>query len=451
MKPNSLAFRLVAGAALWVIAALAVGGVILSSLFRDSVEQNFDARLIGLLESLVAVSEAEPGEPLRLARPLGEPRFEQAYSGWYWQIGTTDGQLLRSRSLFDQTLDSGARADQGPVGRAFGAGPDGEALRVIARDIVLPGFETPTRFTVAADLSGVEREVQRFNSTLAWSLGVLGLGLIVAVLIQVRYGLQPLRRISAALAEIRRGRVDRLEGRFPAEVTPLADELNALLAHNAVVVERARTHVGNLAHALKTPLSVLANEADAADGQLAQSATRQVALMRRQVDHYLVRARTAASGDVLGARAEVGAVLADLCRALAKIHAERPVAVETRCPAQLAFRGERQDLEEMLGNLLDNAFKWAATRVRVGADTDGGRLRLSVDDDGPGLPSDERERVLQRGARLDETMPGSGLGLAIVRDIARLYGGDIALESSALGGLRAVLELPAAPGEHTPT
>jgi signal transduction histidine kinase len=451
MKPNSLAFRLVAGAALWVIAALAVGGVILSSLFRDSVEQNFDARLIGLLESLVAVSEAEPGGPLRLTRPLGEPHFDQAYSGWYWQIGTVDGQLVRSRSLFDQALDTGTLADQDAVGRSIGAGPDGEVLRVVARDIVLPGFDTPMRFTVAADLSGVEREVQRFNSTLAWSLGVLGLGLIVAVLIQVRYGLQPLRRIRAALAEIRLGRADRLKGRFPAEVTPLADELNALLAHNAVVVERARTHVGNLAHALKTPLSVLANEAGTANGRLAESTARQVALMRRQVDHYLVRGRTAASGDVLGARTEVGAVLADLCRALTKIHAERPVAVETDCSAYLAFRGERQDLEEMLGNLLDNAFKWAATRVRVGADSHGGRLRLSVEDDGPGLPADERERVLQRGARLDETMPGSGLGLAIVRDIARLYGGDIALESSALGGLRAVLELPAAHGEPSPT
>ncbi|MCG8695439.1 MAG: HAMP domain-containing histidine kinase [Minwuiales bacterium] len=448
MTPNSLAVRLVAGAAVWSTAALLVGGFVLSMLFRDYVERSFDDRLLVHLESLVAASEIKPDEPehggLVLVQPAGEPRFERPYSGWYWQVSGPEGAVLRSRSLWDQEMTPATGPVRQGVQRAKMAGPDGESLRVVSRRIRLADSDTDLIFSVGGDLSEVVGEIDSFNNTLIWALGLMVAGLLAAMLIQVHFGLLPLRRMRTALANIRTGRTDRLAGNYPSEIKPLADELDALLDQNEAVVERARTHVGNLAHALKTPLSVLTNEAKAGDGPLADLVDRQAALMRRQVDHYLVRARTAAATRVLGQRADVGSVIDDLTRTLQKIHADRSIAVDTVCPVGLTFRGERQDLEEMVGNLLDNGCKWARTRVRITAAGDGQQFSVTIDDDGPGLAEDRREQVLERGARLDESVPGSGLGLAIVRDIARLYGGDIGLDRSDLGGLRAELTLPAA-------
>lgn len=440
---NSLAFRLIAGATLWSAAVLVAGGVILSSLFRSAVEDRFDAQLEALLGSLVATVDTEPGQPPTLIRPLGEPRFAEPYSGWYWQIEPIEGDLLRSPSLFDAALQVERGVE--PNSHGYASGPLEQKLRVVAQYILLPGEERPHRFLVAADLAEVEQEIARFNTALYWSLGVLGAGLIAAMVIQVRFGLQPLRRLRRALAAIRHGEADQLKGTYPAEIMPLADELNALIAHNAAVVERARTHVGNLAHALKTPLSVLTNEGATAAGVLAETVRRQSALMRRLVDHYLTRARTAARANVLGARTPVEPVIGDLQRTLQRIHAERDLTIESACAEDLVFRGERQDLEEMVGNLLDNACKWARSRVQVDAGEHNGQVVLRIDDDGPGLADDERENVMRRGIRLDESVPGSGLGLAIVRDIAALYGGNVTLERAKLGGLRAVLTLPAAP------
>jgi signal transduction histidine kinase len=236
-----------------------------------------------------------------------------------------------------------------------------------------------------------------------------------------------------------------LEGDFPAEIAPLASDLNSLIEHSAEVVARARGHVANLAHFLKTPLTVLSNEASAAPGPLADAVTKQVTVMRRQVDHYLARARAAGTMDVLGTRADVAPVLRDLVRVLKQMHAEKPLNIALDVMPTLTFRGEREDLEEMAGNLIDNACKWAQARVVVNVAPGGsGRFVLTIGDDGPGLEATERERAMQRGERLDETVPGSGLGLAIVRDIAKLYGGNFTLGQSTLGGLEARLELPLA-------
>jgi len=303
-------------------------------------------------------------------------------------------------------------------------------------------------FLVGGDMSEVDRQTREFNTTLFWSFLVLGLALTSAILVQVRIGLQPLRRVSEALARIRDGEARRLHGHFPTEIAPLASELNSLIRHSEEVVGRARTHVSNLAHFLKTPLSVLAAEAeahekDAAAAPLAEMVKRQVFAMRRQVDHYLARARAAGSLDVLGNRTQVSGVMEDLARVIERIHAARGIRIEATSADEIYFRGERQDLEEMLGNLIDNGSKWAKSRVRVAASQTPGRLVLTVEDDGPGLSAEQRAQVGARGERLDESVPGSGLGLAIVRDISKLYGGFLALEASPLGGLLARLELPA--------
>ena len=443
MRRNSLALRLVAGAAVWCALWLSAGGYALSALFGNTVERNFDARLGVLLEGVVAGSELNAGGELELRPQLGEPRFEQPLSGWYWQIGDGVRVLRRSSSLWDATLPAALAPGQLAAARDV-AGPEGQPLRLLVRAIILPGADAPLLYAVAGDRREIELDRQNFNRLLSLALGVLFVGVIGAVLVQVRFGLEPLRRMGRALGAIRGGASARLEGDFSAEIEPLATELNALLDHNEALVERARTHVGNLAHGLKTPLSVLTNEARRSEGPLAELVGRQVALMRRQVDHHLARARAIATGSILGARTEVLPVLGDLERTLDRIYADKALAIEIACPPGLAFRGARQDLEEMLGNLLDNACKWAAAKVTVRAESAGEHVQIAIEDDGPGLPAPRRAEVLERGRRLDEQMPGTGLGLAIVADLAQLYGGRLVLDTAAGSGLQALLFLPAA-------
>ena len=444
MAIRSLALRLVIGAGLWVAAALIAGGIALSALFRDYVEQSFDTRLTVLLESLVAVSELDAEGRPQVSRSVGETRFDQPYSGWYWQIAEGAAPVLRSRSLWDQALPIGASPATTAAVPSEVEGPDGQPLRLVEREITLPGSTEHLRFAVAGDRGEVEAAVRTFNRTLDWSLGLLGLGLLLAVLIQIRFGLRPLRSIRQGIVAIRTGQAQRLEGEFPVEIAPLSDELSALLEHNAAVLERARTQVSNLAHALKTPLSVLTNESDNATGPFAESVRRQTSAMRRQIDHYLARARTAAAARVLGVRTELDDVVEDLRHTLARMHIDRRIEIETNVPAGLGVRGERQDLEEMLGNLADNACKWAASRVVISARRENGRIVCTVDDDGPGLPEAQRGTVFDRGRRLDENVPGTGHGLAIVREIAELHDGSVSLDHAPLGGLRAILTLPSA-------
>jgi signal transduction histidine kinase len=456
LRVKSLAFRLIAGASLWIAAALLAGGLVLSAVFRDYVVRAFDARLAVMLDSLVAASGIDEEGNLQLTRGQSEPRFEQPYSRWYWQVADDHGPLLRSRSLWDQVVSRDYRL----IGssRFQVLGPRQQNLRWIGRDVTLPGSERTFHFVVSGNREEIQDDIRAFNRTLAWSLGALGLGLIVAVLIQVRYGLLPLRRVRAALSDVSSGRADalsdvssgrsdRMKGDFPTEVEPLVDEINILLDNNSAVVERARTHVGNLAHALKTPLSVLTNAVAGGNTgesrRLTETVRRQIAIMHRHVDHYLVRARTAAMGGVLGARTELRPVVEDLSRTLQRIHSDHRVQIAIEGGEGLYFRGERQDLEEMLGNLVDNACKWADSRVQIAMSAANGRLRVAVDDDGPGLTPEQREAAFGRGQRLDQAVPGSGLGLAIVRDIAGLNDGSVALEASDMGGLRAVLDLPA--------
>ncbi len=449
LKSNSLRLRLLAMAALWCTIALLAAWALLSALFADQVRRGFDQNLAAQLEGVIAASEWRDKAGPSLRRPLPDPRFQQPLSGWYWQISGPDGPLLRSRSLWDGALpaDAAAAAGQAANGVTYRdiSGPNGARLRLAARRLTLAGAGGEVLFLLAADGAGRKADIARFDRLLAAALGILGLGLIAAMVLQVQIGLRPLARIGRALAAIREGRADRLQGVFPSEIQPLADEIDTLLGHQAAMIGRARSHAGDLAHALKTPLAVLANDAAGADGELAAQVRRQVVEMRRQVDRHLSRARTAAAAGVLGARCAMAPVLAELARVLTRLHQDRGVRIAVEGAADLAFAGEREDLQEMLGNLMENACQWAQTTVRVRARVQAGHLLLSIDDDGPGLPMERRREVLARGGRLDESKPGSGLGLAIAADMAGLYGGELSLRDSDLGGLSARLELPLAP------
>jgi len=454
VRSHSIAFRLVLAAALWIAAALIVGGLLLSNLFREPLEQAFEQRLTYLLQSLISVADLRADGTISEERPVGEPRFLRQFSGWYWQIGRAEDRqiLARSRSMWDFEIPVAAEtAGTGPR-RYRIAGPLKQDLGVIEQIVTEDGVPGRFVFTVAVDRAELTGTIDAFNQTLMWSLGALGIGLLIAILAQVYYGLRPLKRIRSALADIRDGRSERLEGAFPAEVTPLADELNGLLDHTGEVLGRARAHVGNLAHALKTPLAVLTNESAQPTPDIAATVGQQTELMRRHVEHHLARARAIGQAPLMRSHTELRPVLDAVARTLEKIHTERGISVRVSGGDELAFRGEQHDLEEMLGNLVDNACKWAQSEVRIAAEaassvgSGGMQIAISVDDDGPGVAAELRDGLFARGQRGDETTPGSGLGLSIVRDIAVLYGGEVTLGDSPLGGLRAQLTVPGGVG-----
>ena len=453
MRPNSLAFRLFASAAAWTLIAVPVAAFLLLSLYRQAVERSFDARLDVYLTSLVAASTSEGASSPTEPRGLGAPIFTLPFSGWYWQIRPLTGgrALFVSDSLLDQELRLPSKADLTPeekrTRQVYVQGPQGQRLRVLEREIRPAGPQSlPYSYAVAGDAVEIERDVTEFRTMLIAALAVLGAGLVLATLFQVRFGLLPLRAIRQDLASIRSGKAERLEGALPDEIRPLQQELNALIQSNREIVDRARTHVGNLAHALKTPLSVIANEARGQRSPLSEKVIEQAEIMRTQITHHLDRARVAARTSAIGDITDVEAVLQALKRALDRIYEDRGLQLNIRASPELKFQGERQDFEEMVGNLLDNACKWARSRVSVEASRANGEasFEVLVDDDGPGLTREERERAVRRGQRLDETKPGSGLGLSIVADLAGLYRGELDLGSSPEGGLRARLRLPAA-------
>ncbi len=453
LRAPSLVRRLVILAAAWSLAVLAVAGVALSLFFSQAVMARFDDGLEETVNGLVASVPAEKG--MIAAPPVTDARFGRAFSGAYWQIvtveGSGQGQMVRSRSLWDHALDL-PPGEQAALARRPGeivhynsVGPLEKPLRVAAMQARLDGVAAPVIIMAAADRTPVNRDVRTFDTTIAIALVLLGAGLIAAVVIQVRVGLQPLFALRREVTAVRTGRSERIEGRYPSELEPLAAELNALMTHTQEVVERQRTHVGNLAHALKTPLSVMLTEASQQGGPLAEVVTRQAQTMGQHVDHHLRRARAAARTQGQGESTPVAPVVEDLARTLEKIFRGKLAEIEWACPEDLRFRGERQDLLEVAGNVMENACQWCVGRVRVTAAPDGPRhFVLTVEDDGPGLPPERRDEMLRRGARLDERTPGSGLGLAIVDELARAYGGSITLGAAALGGLEAVIRLPRA-------
>jgi signal transduction histidine kinase len=454
MRLNSLAVRLIAAASLWSVVALLVAGFILTSLYRQTVEQAFDERLGVYLQTLIGTLAVQ--DPTTLSEPgnLGEQRFELLYSGWYWQVRRPNGGpvLLASRSLFSDVLDiADATGTNTVAGVTAGAliGPENQSLRVLNRTIIF-GPDNRVEVLVAGDAGQLGEQIAAFGTSVTLTLAIFGIGLVIATMIQIRWGLRPLDRVRSGLAQLRSGKETRFEGPFPAEIEPLAKELNALLESNQQIIERARTQVGNLAHALKTPLSVITNEARATRGQLAEKVAEQAALMRRQVNHYLDRARIAARSSVIGAVTEVEPVIARLMRAMKRIHEDKGLVLSAEVPEGTRFKGEQQDLEEIVGNLVDNGCKWARSKVTVGVtykapagDDQEGRMTIIIDDDGPGLTAEQRTEATRRGRRLDETKPGSGLGLSIVTDLVALYEGDLRLDTSPDGGLRAEIELPA--------
>jgi signal transduction histidine kinase len=445
MMPRSLRVRLTTLAAAWTILALVAGGLVLSYAFRQTVENAFDQRLDDIQLGVISGVEAKPDGTLAMTRPIIDQRFSQVFSGWYWQVSDSQTVLLRSRSLWDQELENtaiGAIIDG--EGRGYVRGPRERSLRGIASEITIPRRADPLVILVAADISETQREVRSFNALLATSLGLLGIGLIVAILLQVTLGLRPLQRLRNDLDKIRAGETAKLGDGYPTEIHPLIEAMNAVLEHNSEMVRRARAHAGDLAHGLKTPLSILKGESADFDPGKSARINRQIDTMSRLIDHHLTRAAATGTARFTAARTEVLPVATEIRASLLQLFAERDLNLSLDVPPALQFRGEREDLEEMVGNLMENACKWAQKKVCVTAQIDKSTLRIKVVDDGPGLTDDESKTAVERGRRFDSRNSGTGLGLAIVSDISELYGGRISLQRAKTGGLEAILELPAA-------
>jgi signal transduction histidine kinase len=444
-------------AALWIAALLLIGGFALDRVLSRSIVDSFDNQLLYMLNSMIDASEIDPIGAVRFTRAPADQRFVQAYSGLYFQITDVPGDSCRlhtesplcypSRSLWDRRLRvSGDHFFLKPNlydSDEFSTPGHDETLRVAQRDIILPGSKLRWRFQVAESRETLDRQIHQSRSTLFWSFTALGVGLLILAALQTFYGLWPLRRVRREVTAIRSGEKTRVGSDFPTEIRPLTDEINQLLEHNEEQAEEARRHAGNLAHALKTPLTVITNAATAEAPDLAATVCREALVMRRQVDHHLARARAIGRRAAAQARTKAWDSVQAVQRAVERLYENVTIDIAGDHDAQV--RVERQDLDEMVGNLVENAAKYGGGRVFVTVEAKGATVDIEVEDDGPGIPAERRGELFSRGARLDTTgKPGTGLGLAIVRDVAEIYGGSVSLEESEdLGGLFARLTLPA--------
>ncbi|HEX7871940.1 MAG TPA: HAMP domain-containing sensor histidine kinase [Sphingobium sp.] len=431
-------------AALWIGILLIGGGVALDRILVSAMTRSFDDGLNYVLTAMIASAEIGPEGEVLFNRPLADQRFLEPASGLYYQISGKGHEDWRSRSLWDRALRVSAEDKTGFTAHDSHEFP-GESLRVMQQEVILPGSKTRWIFIVAQARSALDAQIKALRSTVVWSFASLALGLVILAALQVFYGLRPLRKIRREIVRMREGEKSRVTEALPREVQPLVEELNGLLDHVERQAEEARTHAGNLAHALKTPLTVVMNAATAQAPDLGPTVMRETATMRRQIDHHLARARAVGRRGAAQARAQVWPSLEAVERAVSRLYPE--IRFDADGDQTAAVRVERQDLEDLLGNLVENAAKYGggSVFVTIAPPSASAMVDILVEDDGMGIPEVERERIFDRGARLDTSKPGTGLGLAIVRDVAEIYGGGVSLdESEDLGGLLVRLSLPRA-------
>ena len=440
---GSLSRRMILIAAVWILVLLSGGGYALDRVLSSAITRNFDDQLEYVLTALIVSAEIGPDGEVVFNREPADQRFLEPYSGLYWQVSAKGREAFPSRSLWDRRLAHGSTHMDRDVHVYDSLQFPTEKLRLLERDVKLPGSPVRWRFQVAQSREGLDAQINALRKTLVRSFALLGLGLLVMAALQTFYGLWPLRKVREEIARMRSGKSRQIERPMPIEVAPMVEELNGLIAHNERQAEEARRHAGNLAHALKTPLTVIMNAATAEADDLGETVVREARTMRRQVDHHLARARAVGRRGSAHSRADVWPSLESVERAVSRLY--RHVRIDTDGPKDLQVHVERQDLDEMLGNLIENAAKYGGGSVFVTVGQHSGFVEFLIEDDGMGIPEEQRVRIFDRGVRLDTGKPGTGLGMAIVRDVAEIYEGTVSLEESEdLGGLLVRLRLPAA-------
>ena len=442
---NSLAVRLFFSATVWIILTLLSAGLLLSDLNKQNNLEAFDDRLNLLVETLIGGSKVDSSDGITVVTSIGDPRFFQPYSGWYWQINKGNKTLSRSRSMWDQVFTLDKRLIGGRTQFIDSVGNNKEQvieqknLYIVEREISFPGITEPITFILSGDTFEYKENIKNFDNTLSAILIFLGVGLMIAVFLQVRFGLFPLNKIKDALFKIRNGDKKKLEAKYPLEVQPLATEINDLLEHNEKIVERARTHVGNLAHVLKTPLAVITNEIDKENKLLGN----QIILMKKHIDRYLKKAHLESVGKNIKSKIAFLEFLNKMVLIFQKLYPNKEIELKKGFKEFFIY-GSLEDMEELIGNLIENACKWGREKVKIKFENYGkNEVKILIEDDGPGLEKEQKNKVFTRGFRVDEQTPGSGLGLNIVKDIVEIYKGKIWLEkSSSLGGLKVNIILP---------
>lgn len=444
MLRRRLAFRIIAFSSIWIIIALVFTATMLVANHREHTAQHYDAHVHMHMEELTGASHFTEDGSFRLAFDPSDPRYRDLYSGWYWEVKQAGKTLKRSPSLGEKSLDMKGGEPTPNLEVHEVVGPQNQILRAHVIEIQVDPNREPLVFFATAPTTGITEDVVDYSNHIIFNFIALGIGLLLAVVLQVRVALKPLKAISTDISDIRAGKATKLPEDQLEDVQPLVDELNNLLDHNAVLVKRARNQLADLAHSVKNPLTVIKNATRDMESSQKDLILKQSNDISRSVDHYLSRARAYGTEKVLGSRSSIKTATEDLVYAMQRIYQDRELVFDLSGVKGCWFRGEVQDLEEMLGNLLDNACKWAKRRVHVCCGTLDGRLEIMVEDDGPGIAKEEFENAMRRGHRLDDAKPGHGQGLGIVKDIAALYGGSLVLAKSKLGGLQAKLDLPSA-------
>ncbi len=444
MGALSLRARAILGGSLWIIFALSVSAWLLLNAFDTIAERSFTRNISSQLDQLETLILTGAIDVAPAQTRLTNPRYLQPGSGFYWQIERPDGGVVRSPSLLGEVLPLREIVLGEEIYRA--RAPEGFLIQVQARAVRPEADGGIWRIYAAEALVRLSADKVQFRRSLFAALIGLGGALTLAAAAMTGMALRPLVGLRAAFWDYRAGETERVEGRYPSDIEPLVSDLNDLLERNAKIIGAARRQAADLAHALKTPAAILRNEIDAMDRpqpQMKDALARIDALMVR----YTARARLAGA-NAPGASAEVAPLLDGLARVMVRVHADKEMDLDVDAPAGLRARVEAEDLEELAGNLIDNAFKWARSAVRISARRVSGAVEIAVEDDGPGIPEEQREAALREGVRLDQTVPGTGLGLAICADIVEAYDGRLILDRSPLGGLLARVKLPIARAEE---
>jgi signal transduction histidine kinase len=453
LGPRSVAFRVIAFSTVWAIITLVIIATVISTLYYRSSVRSFRTLLSAHLFNLVSSVSVSDDGTLTGNPDLGDLRFNQPDSGWYWSVTPVSDGLRGELHSLSMTKPNPSSRSNIPFDADFrrhyrARGPDGQRLEVLESEVVLDTNNRVARFRVTGNRNELQAEIDRFQHRVFLYLSLFGIGMILINAVAILLGLRPLDRVRQSLQRVREGAAQRLDGDFPAEIEPLAAETNALIDNNRRMIERSRLQVGNLAHSLKTPIAVLLNEGRAIGGRQGKLVVEQTAAMQQQVEHYLRRSRIAAQRDSVVFRTPLAPPLERLVRVVAKLNPD--IGIELHMPdGDMVFAGETEDFEEIAGNLLENAVKWARRRVSLTllksrGSGHSGAIMLVIEDDGPGIPPEQADEALKRGKRLDETKPGSGLGLSIVSDLVDEYGGSLELGRAELGGLKAVVGLPGA-------
>jgi len=442
---ESLRFRLIAAAAVWLIVALIAAFLALSYIFRTQVEAGFEEELQIHAEEVERITRFNRQGAAVQRLPFSDPRYEAPFSGFYWEVDGPGGVQFASGSLQGHSLGS-LPQDADPMAKPHIVRVNGPTGPMIINARYGPESEGHLRFAVGTDIRHVEAAIKEFDQLLFAALGGLGAVLLLTVLGLVTFGMAPFSKLAQAMREVRAGAALSVEGKHPTEVQPLVAELNSLIQGQRDSLQRARAQAGNLAHALKSPLAIVADEAFQLDQRGDKVAGHVIAdqckSMQLHIDHHIARARAQAVSRLPGTQSNVAETVAGVVSALARLHINKDIQIEQKIDPAIRAAMDGQDLSELVANLIDNAFKYAKSRILVEATAmDDGVIRILVEDDGPGLPPQVREIVFSPGIRLDETRPGTGLGLSIVRDLVELYQGEVELGTSSSGGLSAVLRL----------